>query len=147
MSENNENLEKKPDLWFWSNPENNDNLKESFSNLKNKLNKLKNQIKEWQEYENNKDELAAIDKKIEDIDKKIEDEKNIEKSTWWEGKISNINELKITKQINDRIAKNPWEANQWRAESALKLLKDIHWQLDTNRIARWAQWIVQKLTK
>jgi len=143
---NNENIEKKPDLWS-NNPENKDNLKESFSKLKNELNKLKNQVREWQENKKEIQNIDKLDKEIQNIDKKIDTEKDIEKSTWWDGNISNIKELKIAKQINDWLKSNPWEANQWRADSALKLLEDIHGQLDKNRIARWAQWIMQKFTK
>lgn len=153
MSDN-KDLEKKFDLWWDASLGNKDNLKESFENLKNELNKLKNElnklknnINEWQENKQDKQNLENLDKEISNIDKKLEEEKKIEKLTWWEWKIKTWRELKAAKQIDDWLANNPWDANQWRAESALKLLEDIHWQLDPNRIAKWAQWIIQKLTK
>jgi hypothetical protein len=147
MPEKNKDLEKKPDLWSGPWPEKKEDLKESFSNLKNELNELKSNIKEWQEDKKDSQTLDKLDKEISNIDKTIEAEKTLEKKTWWEGKIATKKEYKIAKQINDWLLTNPWEANQIRAESALKLLEDIHWQLDTNRIAKGAQWIMQKLTK
>lgn len=153
MQNNNENIEKNSNLWS-NNPENikdKDKLKESFSKLekelRDQLNKLKAQIKEWHENQEDLLRIKDIEKQIHNINEKIDREKTIEQTTWWEWDISTIKELKIVKQIDARLAQNPWEANYWRAQSAFKLLNDIHWKLDPNLIARFSQWIIRQLTK
>ena len=153
QNNNNENIEKNSDSWGdnLENIDGQDNLKESFSKLekelRDQLNKLKSQIKEWHENQEDLLRIKDIEKQIHNINEKIDREKTIEQTTWWEGNISDKKELKIVQQIDARLAQNPWEANYWRAQSAFKLLNDIHWKLDPNWIARFSQWIIRQLTK
>jgi len=144
MPNTNEDLDKKPDLWSSSNPEKKDDLKESFSDLKNELGKLKNQVKEWQEEKKDVNKLDKLDKEIQNIDTQIKIERELEntKKDWnisakQEEYLANHMQ-KITQWLKD----NPWEANQWRAEAATSLLKDIY-SSDPNPIANSMQKIIR----
>ena len=64
MPNDNEDLEKKSDLWSDSSSEQKDNLKESFSNLKNELNKLQNQVNEWQQEKKDEQKIDSLDNGI-----------------------------------------------------------------------------------
>lgn len=144
MWNNNKDIEKNSDSWLGSWPEKKDNLKESFSNLKNELNKLQNEIKEWQEDSKDEKKLDDLDKEIKNIDTQIKLEREIEKKQkdW---NISSRQEQFLAQHMQ-KIAiwlqNNPWEANEWRAESATSLLKDIY-SSDPNPIANSMQKIIR----
>lgn len=141
---NNKDIEKKSDLWPDSWFENKDNLKESFSNLKNELNKLQNQIKEWQEDKKDEQKLDNLDKEIKNIDSQIDTEREIEKNKK-EWNLSPKQEQFLAQhmqKITVWLKQNPWEANEWRSQSAISLLKDIY-SSDPNPIANSMQKIIR----
>jgi len=143
MSDNNKDIEKNSDLWWDASLENKDNLKQSFSDLKNELNKLQNQVKEWQEKKTDKQKIDSLDKEIQKIDSKIKLEIGIEKDKkdW---NITNRKDtyIKHMQKITQRLKDNPWEANQWRSDSAKLLLQDIY-SSESNPIANSMQKIIR----
>ncbi len=144
MWENNKDIEKKSELWSDSWLENKDNLKESFSDLKNELNKLQNQIKEWQEDNKDEQKLDNLDKEIKNIDSQIDTEREIENNNK-EWNLSPKQEQFLAQnmqKITLWLKQNPWEANEWRAQSATSLLKDIY-SSDPNPIANSMQKIIR----
>lgn len=141
---NDEDLDKKSDLWSRSNPEEKDELKESFSNLKNELNKLKNQVKEWQENKVDEQKIDNLDKEIQNIDNQINLEREREKKIAdWELSPKQEHSLaQHMQQITTWLKDHPWEANEWRSEAAKWLLKDIY-SSDPNPIANSMQKIIR----
>lgn len=124
-----ENIDKKnPESNLDNKLDNKENLENSFKDLKQSLNKLKNEIKELHETNQEKKDIKKLDQEIDNIDKQIKIEREVEKYRE-EWKLNPKQEIALSKQmknISQRLKNNPWDSNEWRADSAFTLLNEIY---------------------